>query len=387
MRINRSRVQRVMRYTSGRAASSLCGIACILLFAVCAVAPKETAVMRSAGAAGMTASELQLRLHDFALRYSGKIEEAALSIARDSIDDTVERNLLRWQLYGIPAYFKTLFQPDPYVALADSWVLTLQAIEYYKAGPGKDDFGAHQDRVISTYEEFEVELRGLVRAARADSLPPEDVAEAVAWVDDHPIESYLFVRSSVLPVFADVMGGASGLGVAVASVESGMRDMSTRMTLLTEFIPKQVQWQLELASYELLGDLDADSALKDLLHVSDYIVEVDSLIARNLNSAFDAVDVQRMALLEAVAQERAAILTAIANERDALVSAVAAERLAALENIQQLVTTSLSDVRQTSGWTVDKAFRRALVLVAVIFVAAIIYRIVSGRLIGMERSA
>jgi len=343
--------------------------------------------MRSAGAVGMTASELQIRLHDFALRYSGKIEEAALGISRDSISDTVQVNLLRWQLYGIPAYFKTLFHPDPYLSVADSWLLTLQAIEYYEAGAGKGDFAAHQDRVISTYEEFEAELRGLIRAARADSLTPDDVAEAVAWVDDHPIESYLFVRSSVIPVFADVMGGASGLGVAVASVESGLRDMNTRMTLLTDFIPKQVQWQLELASHELLDGLDPDSALEQLLPVSAYMRQVDSMMARNIVSVSGEVDEQRTALLEAVGQERAAIIEAIARERSALVSAVAAERLAALENIQQLVTASLSDVRETSGWTVDKAFRRALVLVAVIFVAAIIYRIVSVKLIGMERRA
>ncbi len=374
---------RVVRLVGGRMTLRWWLIGCCFLLEACASAPRETAVMRSSGAVGMTASEIRFRLHDFAMRYPGMIEETVLRISRDSIDVTVQQNLLRWQLHGIPAYFRTLFHSDPYLSLADTWLLTLQAIEYYEDGTGKGDFGEHQVRVLATYREFETELRGLVWAARADSVTPEEEARVMAWVGENPIESHLFVRRSVLPSVARTMAeGGGSIGSAVASVESGIQDINTRVTILTDFIPKQVQWQVERASHELLGGLDPDSGLEKLLHVSDHIGEVDSLITRSLASAFDAIDGQRTAALEAVAQERATIIAAIVSEREALLTAVTAERLTALESIQQLVAASLSNVRETSDSTVDQVFRRALFLVALIFVAAIIYRFVSVRVIG-----
>ena len=354
------------------------------LLVACASVPQETAIMRSSGATGMTAPEIRLRLHDFMMKYPGMIEQTALRISRDSVVAGVTRNLLRWQLYGIPAYFRTLFHDDPYLSLVDTWILTLQAIKYYEEGPGKDDFGEHQAHVIETYREFDTELRGLVwAAAGADSVPPETEARVMEWVDGNPIESELLLRRSVLPLVAEVMAeGGQSLGDAVAGLEEGIQDIGTRMMILSDFTPKQVQWQVELATLDFLGSLDSDSGLEELLHLSGYIDEVDSMIVGNLTLAIDAIEGQRRAVLRSVAEERSAILAAIVSERKALLSAVTAERLAASESIERLTADGLSNVRETSQSTVDQLFHRALLLVAAIFGAAIFYRFISVRVIG-----
>jgi len=343
--------------------------------------------MRSSGATGMTAPEIRLRLHDFMMKYPGMIEQTALRISRDSVDAAVTRNLLRWQLYGIPAYFRTLFHDDPYLSLVDTWILTLQAIKYYEEGPGKDDFGEHQAHVIETYREFDTELRGLVWAAAADSVPSETEAQVMEWVDGNPIESELLLRRSVLPLVAEVMAeGGQSLGDAVAGLEVGIQDIGTRMMILSDFTPKQVQWQVELATQNFLVGLDSDSGLEELLHLSGYIDEVDSMIVGNLTLAIDAIEGQRRAVLRSVAEERSAILAAIVSERKALLSAVTAERLAASESIERVTADGLSNVRETSQSTVDQLFQRALLLVAVIFGAAILYRFISVRVIGQGRA-
>ncbi len=355
-----------------------------LLAAGCASVPKQTALMKEFGATDMTAAELRFRLHDFAIRYPGVIEQTALEIDTDNTDPLIGQNLVRWQFYGIPAYLRTLFYPDPYLSLVDSYVLTEQIIDYYERGLGKDDFGEYQDRVLATYRDFEAELRQLGEGARGR---PVDEARVQEWVDDYPIKSYLLVRRSVLPLAAEMMGRSSGgLGGAVASVEGGLQDMNTRMTMLTDFIPKQVQWQMELVSADLLGGVDTKATLDSLLNVTGYIGLVDTLIAKHVTLALTAIDEERAAVLGAVTEERRAVLEAVASERALILAAIASERATVLADAERIVAGSLEEVKATAGTAIDRMFRAGLLLVLAVFVAAVVYRFISVRMLSPRRA-
>jgi hypothetical protein len=357
-------------------------LASTLFLGACAPAAHRTVVMTSVGPASLPAAELRYRIHDFALRYAGIIEQTALTIASETDDADVRANLLRWQISGIPAYFKTLFHRDPYAALVDSWVLALQMARYYETGPGSDAFGSLQALAVETHEELADDLYAMLEAA-VDTLTPETRARVEQWLVAHPLETDLFVRRSVVPWVAELMGvDDRTIGGAITTVEAGLEDVNTRVTVMSDFLPKQVQWMLELRAMQMLREFDSRIALDSLLDIPAYLAQVDSLIVRNLTVALTSLGQERLAVLEAIASERRAALEGIGAERLAVLEAVARERAAILAETRVLMEDGLAEARAVSTIAIDRLFERALVLVVVALLAAIVYRWVAVRLIG-----
>ncbi len=162
--------------------------------------------------------------------------------------------------------------------------------------------------------------------------------------------------------------------------------MNTRMTMLADFIPKQVQWQMELVSAELLGGVDTKATLDSLLNVTGYVSLVDTLIAKHVMIALTAIEEERGAVLGAVTEERRAILEAVASERALILAAIASERATVLADAERIVAGSLEEVKATSGTAIDRMFRAGLLLVLAVFVAAVVYRFISVRMISPRRA-
>jgi hypothetical protein len=66
---------------------------------------------------------------------------AADEIAAGTSDISVKRAAIRWKIEGVPALRNALFQPNPFTAVLDTWVLTYQMANYFESGPGRDEFG------------------------------------------------------------------------------------------------------------------------------------------------------------------------------------------------------------------------------------------------------
>jgi hypothetical protein len=199
----------------------------------------------------------------------------------------------------------------------------------------------------------------------------------------HPLETDLFVRRSVVPWVAELMGvDDRTIGGAITTVEAGLEDVNTRVTVMSDFLPKQVQWMLELRAMQMLREFDSRIALDSLLDIPAYLAQVDSLIVRNLTVALTSLGQERLAVLEAIASERRAALEGIGAERLAVLEAVARERAAILAETRVLMEDGLAEARAVSTIAIDRLFERALVLVVVALLAAIVYRWVAVRLIG-----
>jgi hypothetical protein len=89
----------------------------------------------------VTANQLRLRMRSLVGPMSGEIEQAADRIIAGTTDDAVKRAALRWKIEGVPALRKALFEPDPYSAVMDTWVLTNQMADYFQHGPGREALG------------------------------------------------------------------------------------------------------------------------------------------------------------------------------------------------------------------------------------------------------
>src|SRR5215471_9676374 len=86
----------------------------------------------------VTANQLRLRMRSLAGPMCGEIELAADQISADTTNAAVKEAALRWKIEGVPALRETLFEPDPYTAVMDTWVLLNQMADYFERGPGKE---------------------------------------------------------------------------------------------------------------------------------------------------------------------------------------------------------------------------------------------------------
>ena len=73
----------------------------------------------------VTSNQLRLRMRSLVGPMSAQIEQAADQIIAGTADKTVKRAALLWKIEAVPALRKALFEPDPYSAVMDTWVLYL----------------------------------------------------------------------------------------------------------------------------------------------------------------------------------------------------------------------------------------------------------------------
>jgi hypothetical protein len=393
---------------------------CILMIGLavggtgCAHAIRQSRVMQAQGATGMTAAELELLVQDFTLRYGGVIEETAYRILAERPDPRVRLAVLRWRFYAVQAFQKPLFQPDPFVAVVDAWLLAEQIIQYYQEGAGRGTLGDYEAPVVETCTRLRQELGQLfTRAAGGPSSKGLDRAWAEKWVRAHPIQSHFFVRESVAPEAARTQAtGGTNVGHMLVATETALLVTNTRVTLLAELIPKMVGWQIELATVEALVDpATGTMTLEHVIPVAAIRDQVQALADTQMKTAFEQVermrvatlaDVQheRQAVLDGVSAERRATFADVARERQIVLEFVAAERAQVLEGVERQIetaTTRLTTERQAAlaqagrltndaiaaadtltDEAIDRLFWRLLVLVGVVFVLALVYRFITG---------
>src|SRR5262249_39309164 len=90
----------------------------------------------------VTPNQLRLRMRSLVGPMCGELEQAADQIIAGTTNDAVKQAALRWKIEGVPAVREALFEPDPFTAVMDTWVLFNQMADYFERGPGKDALGA-----------------------------------------------------------------------------------------------------------------------------------------------------------------------------------------------------------------------------------------------------
>jgi hypothetical protein len=223
-------------------------------------------------------------------------------------------------------------------------------------------------------------LQDIARTAWAD----DDISveqDSVEVAREYPIETFYFVRYSAAPLFADRIGLEGGVGASLAGVEQSVAALNTRMTVYAEFIPKLMTWQLDLVGAEIAAD-SVPFDVESMIPITTYIAGVDTLVDEALMNSMGDVERMRLATLAQISQERATVLAAIAEERRAVLETLSSERAAALDKVEQLVNTGTDRVDATANNLVSDIFVRLLQLTAVRFVALLIYRFLSARVIA-----
>ena len=156
----------------------------------------------------------------------------------------------------------SLFQPDPYVALIDTWVLLYQMGDYFESGPGKTRLGPASAQAAVACRASEDHLTG-VAASVTTSGDVSKVREFVRrWAAEHPITGTIAARQPILSIdVGKALQNSVTVGQAAAEVAVSLDDLNRRLEVYSGQMVRQARWELERQTLGLLDDLSAKEAV------------------------------------------------------------------------------------------------------------------------------
>jgi hypothetical protein len=297
----------------------------VLAVSSCANLPVESPLMKKIGGIDMTTSELRLRVRSLAMPIVSRVETASNRIIATSPDPAVRNAALLWKIEAVPIVYESILNPDPLIAMLDTWVFVIQMRDYFEKGPGRSALGKSYRIAVDTCDD----INRMILAFAREIKPGITGEKVLAWAQSHPITGSISGRASAEMVYARELAekDMDAFAAAGAAVE-GLNDLTLRIDLYSAFLPKAARWQVEL----LLSDIRVKEQLQTL-----------------------TTDVARIASVER--------LTELAEGIPALVSQ---EREIALMEIQAYSNRLSQDLEERSRRIIDHVFLRALQLIGVV---------------------
>ena len=299
----------------------------------------------------MGREELRARLYQYVRRFTSEIEIAVFEIGYGSDDLEMGRRSLHWATSVVPAAQSAAFQADPAAGLVDSWALAAQQRDFFEIGLGKDVFGEWRHIPIATAH---VQLEEIQTIARALSPTEFDRmnGNVEEWVAENPIDNLLFSRQSTAPLTAAALGPASSSALsAVGSMSDELRDLSARLSVYNEIMPKTARWQAALllvakaaggvSFIETMRDIESYAGgMEDIVIFLDTLqVLLDSipqLVSSEREAVMTDITRERIAVMNEMSELLAVTLAAINQERTAVMDGVTQERIAALQELDAI---------------------------------------------------
>lgn len=321
----------------------------LVLMPACAMVKPRSPLFERVGKSNLSVGELRIRVRDMARRFPGVLEATADVAAERSHSAGTREALLHFKSNAVPVMQSALLQPDPVAALIDGWALLAQLEQSLptRAPP----------EVVDTFQRAFGELESEVEMLWGELSGRQDVSNlralVHAWAAEHPLTGTLVSRESTVPLLA-AFTDRSGVGLlgATAAALQDTQDLVQRMDLYVGTLPRQVRWQAELATQEVLEAPALGSAVHELERAVDVLVRVGALADRTPRW----VAGERQSLQDFLSSERRAVLDGVRGERVAVLDSLHTERVETLAQLEPLAR----------GW-VDHAFDRATGMVNHIF--------------------
>jgi hypothetical protein len=345
----------------------------------CFSAPTETALMKEAGVK-VSITEYKIRLTEFGYRFSGIVELSADEIISQSPDNEIKKQALLWKIYAIPAMIRSISINDPFAAGVDSWILSVQMLQYFEDGYGKDLFGDYQDIAITASKLIVSDIENLAREIKRGDDISRGRKITSNWTKKHPLKNNKFLRLSALDTVAHVIGSEGySLGGTVENIAISVVELKNQVTLYTDYLPKQIKWQAEYELYNFLGDSlieqfvnKIDRVILSTEKISNTIEESPELVKEIQFSTLLEIDKQRLETLEMISQERMAVLEAVTMERIALMEQIHTERTESLDRIEEIASKTINQSSLFAADVIDKIFWRVLIILAVVFIGGVV---------------
>ena len=338
--------------------------------------------------------ELRLRLTDAFIRFTEDVEECADKIFYNTSDPEIRRAALMWKIYGISAMNKSINMPDPIASFYDAWPLTKQMIDFFESGNGKQVFAEKADLALKTCIKHEARFDSIIIDMTNLQHFQEAESQTEKWAQNHPIEDFYFARESTMSIFAQWLGAEQfGLGKSVATITEEVIELSNKLNIYVDLMPRQARWQADYAVLNYLQDSTFEYNLSTLLSSMERITAViemsPEIIEYNREMTMRDIDEQREKSLRLLISERKAVIEEIRKERVEIVSKIIEERMVVLDELKNERAIVLDEIRNLSSDVVlqssseieritDKIFWKLtmiyLIFGVVILLAVILYK-------------
>ncbi len=352
-------------------------LAALLLMGPVIIKAQKSNKLKHDHFAEINAKDLRVDMDAFYIHFSGIVEEAADSIATLTHNDTVAANALFWKMNAIPAAQQAIFSANPIVALGDATVLCIQMDHFFKDGAGKEIFKDEQNIAIRASKKLRKDI-----IAISGQMIPEQKAQSLGdairfFALNNPINSLYFNRKNVKPAMAKLIEEEKfKLKNVAQNLDQNVQDLNNRIVVFSNLMPKQIRWQSEYMIYK-----NTPAQLQNIAFDS-LIFQFDSLMLFT-NSIPELIESERQEIIKTIALERELILASVQNEHKTAWENVDAQTKNAFHKISSqrdsaflladdLILKSTENAKETSKELIDFAFYRALIILALLFIGALI---------------
>lgn len=333
-------------------------------------------------------TQLKVILLDFYDTFSSTTEQSANLIIQNTDDKEVRKMALRWKINGISEARRSLSLPDPFAALIDSRAYCYQLNQFFVSGTGKNYFGEYQNIAIETTESLIEGIDNIALQAVSQAKFNNNQTEFLEWVSQNPILGPVFSRKSTISLFVEYIGDdTKDLTSSLGSIEEALTDMRGGLSIFTQSLLKQAQWQAELMIEENLEREEFDRALKDidtiassLNEMNQFIRELDLLLGTIVNDSFREVNRQRLATMDELKSERELLVNLLQSERQIIIDAVSIERDKTIDDAEQITKEIMANSSVLMYDLVDHIFYRVIQLSAILAVLAFITILIMRRM-------
>ena len=351
----------------------------ISIFSGCGSVSQESVLLQNIENARMNSAEVGIRLNDIGTRYCLSIENTADKIIAKAENAEVRQNALLWKMYGIPALIKSLSIRDPIAAGTDIWVLIAQMHQFFESGNGRDLFGSQQKIAVDAVKYMESDF--ILLASEFNDSAMVTKSKVNAWVAEHPIDDIMFNRISTVTIRAGELSRKQlDLSSSIGDVVTSVNNLEDRLTLYTDFMPKQARWQVEYLLYELIPDSLKDKPFESLGSMAASIERISrtiegspELISSLREKIMKDINEQRILTIESLKEERKIIMEMMMSERSNVMKEIDRQRLAALDNVSLLTDKSIKSSGEMLVDVADRILFRLVILLFAGFILFIIY--------------
>jgi hypothetical protein len=339
---------------------AILGVSLLTMVTGCGGTPEQTAFMESQENVAMSATELRIRLYDFANSFSGNVEMTADGIYASTDDPVIQRRALQWKISATAQVYQAAFGKDPLGAYTDVWAFTKQMLYFLDTGPGQNLFGDQQGDAVATTRILErrIHALGVMGSESGDISGLEEKLDP--WVRKHPLRDLQFARESTTPFWAEFVASRGSGIAAVGRMEESLSDLIARMDIMSENLRKQARWETQLLMSESLatgeiGEFLAriDSVEVNINRIRSVLVDLEPILARQVAALMitggELVQRERVLALESWEIEREILFARIEALQKETFALLAAERALILTEAEaaadRTIETSLERTR------------------------------------------
>jgi hypothetical protein len=358
------------------------------------VGTSSSAAEEKEAARSITLEELRHEVMRFAGRSAERVDDAYFKIEEHFQTPKARRAALENTAAYVTSSMDIAIAPNPEVNMLDMVVLvTLSRIVVEKYWVPKV-FGDEAKILVEVFRDLEGEIWAI--AAKVLTPPQQQELRNLIrqWRKRNP--DRVFVEATRFGDFAGVLGESelakAQQGGGFLGIKGVTREVSETRLLAERamFYAQRVPWIARSFARLLLLDVgmspeirqvfsDTTTLAKSMHQLATLTEQMPELIAEQRNATIDQV-------VNVFQKERTAtideVMKAVATQRTATINELTELMAGQQEGKMPLVSVVVDRVGDEGQEIIDYAFRRAVVLIVIFFLAMLAYRFASVRLIG-----